>query len=598
MEVAELDGRETQASSDFWSPSFEYERREDGTILMWQTGELGDYAPLVADYLDHWAARAPDRTWLARRENGGDWRRISYAEALAAARSLGAALLGLGLGPDRPLLILSENSLEHGLLGIACTYAGIPYAPVSPAYSQMSEDLSKLRGIVGTLTPGAVFADDGQAFARALGQVGDAVVINHRQPVPGALKFDDLLAADPAPADAARAALTPETVVKYLFTSGSTGSPKAVINTNRMICAMEAMVRDCYRYITREPPVVLDWAPWNHTAAGNKVFYLVLTNGGTYYIDDGRPVKGRFDETLRNLREIACTWYFNVPVGYDLLVEALDEDEALARTFYSKLGMAFYAGAGMAQHTWDRLSEIGRRVTGHDVLLATGLGATETAPFALAWTEREEKAGNVGVPSRGLTLKLAPNGGKLEARLKGPTITPGYHGDPERTAEAFDEEGFYCLGDALRPADPEDFSRGFFFDGRVAENFKLSTGTWVAVGAVRGALVDAMGGLVRDAAIVGENEAQLGALLILSEKGAAMDPDECRAALRERLAAAAKAATGSASRVRRAMVLPDPPSFAKGEVTEKGSLNQRAMRANHADLIARLYAGGEGVIEV
>lgn len=598
MGVAELDGRETQASSDFWSPNFEYEGREDGTILMWQTDELGDHAPLVADYLDRWAAEAPDRTWLARREAGGDWRRISYAEALAAARSLGAALLGLGLGPDRPLLILSENSLEHGLLGIACTYAGIPYAPVSPAYSQMSEDLSKLRGIVGTLSPGAVFADDGQAFARALGEVGDALVINHRQPVPGALKFDDLLAADPAPADAARATLTPETVVKYLFTSGSTGSPKAVINTNRMICAMEAMVRDCYRYITRQPPVVLDWAPWNHTAAGNKVFYLVLTNGGTYYIDDGRPVKGRFDETVRNLREIACTWYFNVPVGYDLLVDALDEDEALARTFFSKLGMAFYAGAGMAQHTWDRLSEIGRRVTGQDVLLATGLGATETAPFALAWTRREEKAGNVGVPARGLTLKLAPNGGKLEARLKGPTITPGYYGDPERTGEAFDEEGFYCLGDALRPADPEDFSRGFFFDGRVAENFKLSTGTWVAVGAVRAALVDAMGGLVRDAAIVGENEAQLGALLILSERGAAMDPDECRAALRERLAAAAKDATGSASRVRRAMILPEPPSFAKGEVTEKGSLNQRAMRANHADLIARLYAGGEGVIEV
>jgi len=585
---------------DFWSPEFDYERRDDGTVLMRQTGELEDDRPLVADYLDRWAEEAPDRTWLARRQDGGDWRRISYAQARRAARSIGAALLELGLGPDRPLMILSENSLEHALLGVACTCAGIPYAPVSPAYSLMSQDHGKIRDIARTLNPGAVFADDGGAFADALAAIGaeGRAVINHRNRVGGAIPFDDLLDADPDAADAARAALTPDTVVKYLFTSGSTGSPKAVINTNRMICASQAMVRDCYRYLRRQPPVVLDWAPWNHTAAGNKVFYLVLVNGGTYYIDDGRPVPGRFDETLRNLREISCTWYFNVPVGYDMLVEALERDEALARTFFAKLGMVFYAGAGMAQHTWDRLSGIGRKVTGHDVLLATGLGATETAPFALACTEIQKKAGNVGVPARGLTLKLVPNGGKLEARLKGPSITPGYYGEPDRTAEAFDEEGFYCLGDALRPADPGDFSKGFFFDGRVAENFKLATGTWVSVGAVRAALVDAMGGLIRDAAIVGENEAELGALLLPSDAAAAMTPDERDALLRDRLNAAATAASGSSSRVRRALVLPEPPSFDRGEVTEKGSLNQRAMRANNAHLIARLYGDGDGVIAV
>jgi feruloyl-CoA synthase len=399
-----------------------------------------------------------------------------------------------------------------------------------------------------------------------------------------------LLAGDPSGAEAARAALSDETVVKYLFTSGSTGSPKAVINTNRMICASQAMIRDCYRFVTRKPPVVLDWAPWNHTAAGNKVFYMVTTNGGTYYIDDGRPVPGKFDETLRNLRDVACSWYFNVPVGYDMLVVELEKDAALAENFFRDLGMMFYAGAGMAQLTWDRLRAAGRKATGREVLLATGLGATETAPFALACTDVQEKSGNIGVPALGLTLKLVPNGGKLEARLKGPTITPGYYGDPAKTAEAFDEEGFYCFGDALRPADPDDYAKGFFFDGRIAENFKLTTGTWVAVGAVRAALVDALGGLVRDVVIVGENRSALGALLLLSDKGAAMAEAALRTALGEKLAQAAKSATGSAARVRRAVVLQDAPSFDRGEVTEKGSLNQRAMRSNNEELIERLYA--------
>lgn len=324
----------------------------------------------------------------------------------------------------------------------------------------------------------------------------------------------------------------------------------------------------------------------------------MLTNGGTYYIDDGKPAPGKIDETLRNLREVSCTWYFNVPVGWDRLVDELESDAALARTFFARLRMMFYAGAGMAQHTWDRLRAVARATTGHEVLLATSLGATETAPFALACTEVQEKSGNVGVPAKGLSMKLVPNGGKLELRLKGPSITPGYYGDPDKTAEAFDEDGYYMMGDALRPADPDDFAKGFFFDGRVAENFKLNTGTWVAVGSVRAALVDHMGGLVRDAVIVGENEGQLGALLLLSEAAQAMPEDARQAALAEKLAEAAAEATGSASRVRRALVLDREPSFDKGEITEKGSLNQRAMRANHADAVARLYAGEGAVITV
>lgn len=587
MTAGLADGRDR-----FWSPRFTYDRQDDGTVLMRQTGALTGYMPTLADYLDKWADAAPDRPWIARRVNGGDWRRISYSAARLAARQIGDWLLGLGLGPDRPLLILSENSLEHALMGIACAYVGIPYAPVSPAYSLVSKDHAKLRDIAATLKPGAILADDGVAFGPALAAIAapDRPVIALTSPG-DVIAFDSLLGGPTMRADAARACLTEETVVKYLFTSGSTGSPKAVINTNRMICASQAMIRDCYRFLNHQPPVVLDWAPWNHTAAGNKSFYLVMTNGGTYYIDDGRPAPGKFDETLRNLREVAGTWYFNVPIGYDMLVEQLEQDPDLAATFFSDLGMLFYAGAGMAQHTWDRLAAIGRKVTGREVLLATGLGATETSPFALACTDIQEKAGNVGVPSLGLTLKLVPSGGKLEARLKGPTITPGYLNDPERTAEAFDEDGFYCMGDALRPADPDDFSKGFFFDGRVAENFKLGTGTWVAVGAVRAGLVDAAGGLLRDAVIVGENAAKLGALLILSDSALRLPPEARMVALTERLAAAAQAAEGSAARIRRAVVLDVPPSFDKGEITEKGSLNQRELRQNHADLIERLYDG-------
>ena len=585
----------------FWEPEFEYEHRNDGSVLMRQKEELQSYLPLLADYLDKWAAEAPERTWIARRIEDEQWQPITYAEAHNNARSIGSALLALGLGPDKPLLILSENSLEHALLGIACAYVGVPYAPVSPAYSLRSKGAEKVHAIAQTLQPGAIFADDGDKFADALAVVDTSGqhVINARNAVAGALSFDDLLTTTPSEiADKVRANLTPDTVVKYLFTSGSTGSPKAVINTNRMICSMQAMVRDCFRFLEDQPPVVLDWMPWNHTAAGNKVFYMVLTNGGTYYIDDGRPTPSEFTKTLRNLREISCTWYFTVPIGFDMLISELENDDELARTFYSNLDMLFYAGAGMAQHTWDKLLEHGRRVLGRELLLATGLGSTETAPFALAWTECESTAGNVGVPSRGLTMKLVPVDNKLEARLKGPSITPGYYGDAVKTAEVFDEEGFYCLGDALRPANPNDFSRGFFFDGRVAENFKLSTGTWVTVGAVRAGLVNAMDGLIRDAVIVGENESQLGALLWLSQSSQEMDKDVLNKALAKRLSEAAKSATGSSNRISRATLLIDDPSFDKGELTEKGSLNQRALRSNNAELTAQMYTLDEGVFIV
>jgi feruloyl-CoA synthase len=356
------------------------------------------------------------------------------------------------------------------------------------------------------------------------------------------------------------------------------------------------MVRDCYRFLETEPPIVLDWAPWNHTAAGSKLGYMILTNGGTYYIDDGKPTAQGIETTVQNLRDIACTWYFNVPAGFDRLVDALEADAALANTFFSRLKMLFYAGAGMSQQTYDRLSAVARATTGKDILISSSLGATETGPFTLTWTEIESSAGKVGIPGRGITLKLVGDEDRYELRVKSPSITPGYYGDPETTAKAFDEEGFYKMGDAIRPEDPSDLSRGFFFDGRLAENFKLTTGTWVSVGAVRTALVDRLDGLVRDAIIVGEDKPELGALLWLSDAGAALSEDALFSRLQAGLAAHAQAATGSARRVCRVAILQQPPSFDAGELTEKGSINQRALRRSRRGQIDALYAAGPGVL--
>ena len=590
----------SQSTQKFWQPELSVSRAPDGVIHIAQKSPLPAHDQILADYLDKWATKTPERRFLARRDNQGAWRYITYEEARDKARIIGAHLLQQGLGPDKPLLILSENSLEHGLLGLACTYVGIPFAPVSPAYSLVSKDHAKLKAIATLLQPGAVFADNGAAFSHAISAIKQpqTVIINQRNHIDGAVNFTGLLTGSADLADEARRRLTPDTVVKYLFTSGSTGAPKAVINTHKMICAMQAMVRDCYRFLTYDPPIVLDWAPWNHTAAGNKVFNLVMTNGGTYYIDDGRPAAGKFDETLRNLKEISCSWYFNVPMGWDMLVERLETDHALAETFFAKLHMMFYAGAGMAQLTWDRLRAISKSVKGEEILLATSLGATETAPFALACTEFQEKSGNVGVPARGLQMKLVPFGDKYELRLKGPSITPGYYGDLEKTSEMFDEDGFYKMGDALRAADPNDLNKGFYFDGRIGENFKLATGTWVSVGAVRAKLVDSLDGLIKDAVIVGENETRLGALLILSDAAKDMTSNRLRATLQQKLAESAKRISGSASKVVKMMIVEREPSFDKGEITEKGSLNQRKMRENHQDLVTRLYRNDPHMISI
>jgi feruloyl-CoA synthase len=381
------------ASQTFWDPSFEITKRDDGTVLMQQVEPLAEALPTIADYLDLWADKAPDRTWLARRNDQGLWNTITYGQARDQAKRLGGALLALGLGPDRPLVILSGNSLEHGICGLACLYVGIPYAPLSTAYSLISQDHGKLRDITVLLQPGAFFADDTARYERAVQAVAgtNTAVIGVHNLIDGALDYRHLLngssAKDRERAESARAALTRETVLKYLFTSGSTGSPKAVISTNGNLTSNQAMVRDCYRFLETEPPIVLDWAPWNHTAAGSKLSYMILTNGGSYYIDDGKPTADGIETTVQNLRDIACTWYFNVPAGFDRLINALEADAELAQTFFSQLKMLFYAGAGMSQQTYDRLSAIARSTTGKDILISSSLGATETGPFTLTWTK-------------------------------------------------------------------------------------------------------------------------------------------------------------------------------------------------------------------
>ncbi|MCU0829160.1 MAG: feruloyl-CoA synthase [Tabrizicola sp.] len=586
------------------------ETRSDGTVLIRQAAQLGDWPRCITERFMHWAKVDPDRLWMAERGADGAWVRMTYGQGAQAIRAIGSALLQSGLSVERPLLILSGNSLSHALMALGAQHVGIPSAALSPAYALSGEDRGKLAQVVAQLTPGMVFADHAAKFLPAIDAVlaTDVVLVSRtgRSETRLSLDFDSLLATAPTPeADAAHATVGPDTIAKFLFTSGTTGSPKAVIQTQGMLCSNQAMVAAAYDFLSEEPPVLVDWAPWNHTASGNKVFNMAIFHGGTYYIDDGRPTPTDIGKTIRTLREVAPTWYFNVPVGYQFLLDAMETDEALADTFFSRLRMLMYAGAGMSQPVWDRLAAVAARKVPGGVPIVSGLGATETGPFALYYSDKKDRPGNIGVPALGVTLKLVPQEGKLEARLKSPSITPGYWRNPALTAAAFDEEGFYKLGDALRYAEPGKPSAGFIFDGRLAENFKLATGTWVAVGALRAALVNAMGGLISDAVIAGEEKDDLRALLVpnwaaLRELAGGgedvLSHPAVRAALAERLSAHARAATGSAARVVAALVLEEPLSFDRGEVTDKGSVNQRAVLRERADLVAALWDADDRVI--
>lgn len=567
---------------------------------------LDDYPRSLIDRLRHWAAEAPERSFLADRVDGGQWRHSSYAGTLEKARAIAQFILDRDLSAERPIVVLSGNSMEHALLALGAMMAGVPYAPVSPAYSLISKDHAKLKHIFDLLTPGLVFTAEGAPFKAALDDVmkPDIELVTARAPLPGAISFDEMVATPPTDAvDAADAAVTGDTIAKFLFTSGSTGLPKAVINTQRMLCANQVMISHALAFLNDEPPVFVDWLPWNHTAGGNHNFGIVLHHGGTFYIDDGNPTPAGIAKTVRNLTEVAPTIYFNVPKGYEMLVEHLAGNKALRDKFYSRVKLMQYAGAGLAQHVLDALEELAVETVGEKIMMITGYGSTETAPFAMTSTWPLERTGEIGLPAAGLELKLVPNEEKLELRLRGPSLTPGYWRMPDKTAESFDEEGFYKIGDAVKFIDPEDVNCGFTFDGRVTEDFKLSTGTWVNLAGVRGAIVKAFAPYVRDAVLTGLNRDHIGALLLLDLDAARkIAPDlagadeatiarhaAVRALFADRLAQLAKQSTGSSNRVERAIILEEPPSIDAHEVTDKGSINQRAVIANRADLVEDLY---------
>jgi feruloyl-CoA synthase len=562
----------------FARPRISLERRGDGAMLLRSEEPLGEHERSIAHVVRRRAEEHPDRM-LATQPDG---RTITFGEARAQADSVAQSLLDLGLSAERPLMVLSGNSIEHLVMTLGCYTAGVPVMPVSVAYSLMSKDHARIRELAERCTPGLVWAEDAEQFGAAL----DAVETT----VPRAPTFNELVGGKPGPAvEQALGAVGPDTVAKLLFTSGSTGAPKGVINTHRMLCSNQQMLLHTWPFLAHEPPVLVDWLPWSHTFGGNHNVNQVLVHGGTLHIDDGKPAPPLFGKTLAALREHPPTVYYNVPAGYALLVPELENDPEFAASFFSRMRFVFYAAAALPQALWDRL----RAVTPDHIPLTASWGTTETAPGATTAHFASARCGCIGVPLPGVTLKLAPVGDKLEMRVSGPNITPGYYRDPAATAAAFDDEGFYRTGDAGRLVDEQDPNQGLMFDGRLAEDFKLSSGTFVRVGAVRGALVSACGGVLSDAVIAGHDEACACALAWLNAEEAKRvcgdDPARLRAHLADALARM-NADEGTARRIERLLLLDEPPSMDAGEITDKGYVNQRAVLERRAELVARLYA--------
>ncbi len=583
----------------------------DGTIHVTSQPALEPYPVRMSDKLLHWARETPDHTWMAKRGPDGAWRRISYAQALASARAIGQALLDAGLSAERPLMILSENDLEHALLALAAMLVGVPHAPVSPAYSVVSQDHEKLRHIVGLVTPGMVFAASGARYAKAINAVfgADVPVVVTEAPVPGrhCRMFSELMATGVTDAvDRAVEAVGPDTIVKFLFTSGSTSLPKAVVSTQKMWCSNLQMGLQSLPALGRTeagPPVLVDWLPWTHVFGGSHNVGISLFSGGTLYIDDGKPVPALIGKTLENLREIAPTVYFNVPKGFEMIADALAADRDFRRHFFSRVGVMFYAGAGLSQPVWDSLHASAIDAYGEKVPIGTGLGMTETAPSALFTTREDVRSGHIGLPCPGVELKLVPSDGKYEARYRGPSVMPGYWRSPQANAAAFDEDGWFRSGDAIKWVDPADPVKGFLFDGRIAEDFKLATGTWVSVGPLRARCIAYGDPYVQDVVLTGINRDDAGALIFPqmdacrrlsglpadASAEAVLASAPVRAWFVDLLTRMAAESTGSANRISRALLMAVPPSIERSEITDKGSINQRAVLTHRAALVESLY---------
>ena len=601
-------GRPSFRKATFGTVDIEQETRQDGSLLLRSRVPLSPYPRALTERLVKWAELNPGRPLLARREGGGPFRAVTYEDALRRVERLAQWLLDRDLSEARPIAVLADNSVEHGLLALAALHVGIPFSPISPAYALLSTDLGKLRHVMGVLSPGLVVVSEGPAFERAVrATVPDdveVVVIGRPFASRKSTAFSSVGETPTAAVAAAHRAIDPDRVAKVLFTSGSTGLPKGVINTHRMLSSNLRQIMQSFPCMEEEPLTLVDWLPWNHTFGGNHNFGLVLESGGTLYIDDGKPTPQGIATTVQNLREIPTNVYFNVPRGFVELLAYLENDAALRRTFFSRLKLLFYAGAGLAQPVWDGLQRLAVAETGSRIVMTSGLGCTESSPSALFAHWEDTWSGLLGVPVPGLELKLAKVGEKIEARYRGPNVTPGYFRNPAATAAAFDEEGFYRTGDALKFVEEGNPNAGMRFDGRIAEDFKLSSGTWVNFGSLRAAVLDACAPLVADAVLTAPDRHYVGAILFPSVPACASVaglPESARAedvvahpAVRRRvaegLAALAAKNRGGTTRVVRAVLTPVPPSLDAHEVTDKGSLNQRAVLDHRASLVDALYA--------
>jgi feruloyl-CoA synthase len=599
----------------FSEPDIRSEQRPDGSVLLTSAERLGEHPVTVLHSFRAWVGQDPDQVLVAERGPDDSWRSVTYGEAERAALSVGAGLLARGLGPDRPLLILSGNSVDHFVVMLGAMLAGVPVAPVSVAYSLMSKDHARLREISGLVSPGAVYAEDATAFGPALDALGGLTMIVSRGDRAGAVTLADLRGSPAGPeVEVAFGGLTGDSIAKLLFTSGSTGSPKGVLTTHGMLAANQQMMRQAWPFLTEERPVVVDWLPWSHTFGGSHNLNMMLVNGGTLYVDAGRPAPGLFSKTLANIADVPPTIYFNVPAGYAQLVPALEGDIELAERFFSRLRVVFNAAAALPAALRERLVRLGEQTTGRRVPVTGSWGLTETAPAVTNAHFEFTDARSIGTPLPGTEVLLVPadgdddNDAAYEIRVRGPMVTPGYHGRPDLTAECFDEEGFYRTGDGVQFADVDDPNLGLLFRGRLVEDFKLTTGTFVRVGAVRTALLSAIP-VLADAVITGENRDEVCALAWLNpaEAGRLLgrepvadgelvtDPE-----LAARLAvdlAAQRAETGSSGHIVRLLLMGRPADLDAGEVTDKGYVNQRRVLANRSHLVERLYAEGDpGVV--
>jgi feruloyl-CoA synthase len=593
----------------FATPGITADRRADGTIWLKSTTPLQPHARCVGDWLEHWARQIPERIFLGERPNAdAAWTTVTYRDALRQVRSVAAWVLAQGLSAERPLVILSDNSIDHALFALGAMHAGVPAAAISPAYSLISRDFDKLKSMIGLLDPGAIYVSGIKAFAPALAAIKplhNADIVSGDTDSTEAIPFRSLATTPETPDVAtAFAAVAPDTIAKFLFTSGSTGVPKAVINTQRMLTSSQQAKAQTWTFLdgADDELVILDWLPWSHTFGANHNFNLVLRNGGTLYIDGGKPAPGLFAASLANLRSVMPTVYFNVPRGFDMLISALRGDDELRRRFFSEVKFAFYAGAALPQNLWNALEELSIKTVGHALPMVSAWGSTETSPLATDCHFQAQRSGNIGVPIPGTELKLVPSGDKLEVRVRGPNVTPGYWKAPELTAQAFDADGFYLIGDAVTFADPDRPELGLFFDGRVAEDFKLSSGTWVSVGTLRVAGISALAPLAQDIVVAGHGGDHVGFLVFpnvaacrahaglpdSAEVSEVIGHDKIRAAIALGLAKLKAQSPGSSGHATRALLLAEPASVDGGEITDKGYTNQRAVLTRRADAVAVL----------